>query len=99
MLTANATDPQKSALFQVIHEQQGFSRIPVYGHDREDILGLLLVKDLIFIDPEDATPVENFIKVFGRAVVGPVWEDQKLDEVLRECHSLALQALRAPDTS
>ena len=72
--------------FKTIREifQQGFSRIPVYGHDREDILGLLLVKDLIFIDPEDATPVENFIKVFGRAVVGPVWEDQKLDEVLRE---------------
>ena len=63
--------------------QQGFSRIPVYGQSREDILGLLLVKDLIFIDPEDATPVENFIKVFGRATQF-VWEDQKLDEVLRE---------------
>ena len=41
------------------------------------------MKDLIFIDPEDATPVENFIKVFGRATQF-VWEDQKLDEVLRE---------------
>ena len=71
--------------FKTIREifQQGFSRIPVYGQNREDILGLLLVKDLIFIDPEDATPVENFIKVFGRAIA-PVWEDQKLDEVLRE---------------
>ena len=71
--------------FKVVRDifQQGFSRIPVYGHDREDILGLLLVKDLIFIDPEDATPVENFIKVFGRATQF-VWEDQKLDEVLKE---------------
>ncbi len=71
--------------FKVVRDifQQGFSRIPVYGQSREDILGLLLVKDLIFIDPEDATPVENFIKVFGRATQF-VWEDQKLDEVLKE---------------
>jgi CBS domain containing-hemolysin-like protein len=28
----------------------GCSRIPVYGKDRDEIVGLILVKDLLFID-------------------------------------------------
>ena len=81
--------------FKTIREifQQGFSRIPVYGTSRDDILGLLLVKDLIFIDPEDAAPVDNFIKVFGRGMQ-TVWEHQFLDEVLK-----AGKKLRRPTAS
>ena len=30
----------------------GYSRIPVFDRDRSDIVGLILAKDLIFIDPE-----------------------------------------------
>jgi metal transporter CNNM len=30
----------------------GYSRIPVYGDNRHDIVGLILAKDMIFIDPE-----------------------------------------------
>eukprot|EP00611_Tribonema_gayanum_P000096 TRINITY_DN10065_c1_g1_i2.p1 TRINITY_DN10065_c1_g1~~TRINITY_DN10065_c1_g1_i2.p1 ORF type:complete len:432 (-),score=90.93 TRINITY_DN10065_c1_g1_i2:191-1486(-) len=55
----------------------GFSRIPVHGASTDDIVGLLFTKDLIFIDPVDATPVKNFIQVFGRAVHA-VWPDQPL---------------------
>ena len=29
--------------------KSGFSRVPVYGKDRDDILGLLLTKDLILL--------------------------------------------------
>jgi hypothetical protein len=38
---------------QLISEvfKSGFSRIPVYGRDQSDILGLLHTKDLIFLDP------------------------------------------------
>jgi CBS domain containing-hemolysin-like protein len=32
--------------------QAGYSRIPVYEKDKNDIIGLILTKDLIFIDPE-----------------------------------------------
>ena len=62
--------------------KSGFSRIPVCGPEGIDnIVGLVLVKDLIFIDPDDETPIVNFIHVFGRSVQ-TVWPDQRLHEVL-----------------
>lgn len=30
--------------------KSGYSRIPVYDRDRNDIIGLILAKDLIFVD-------------------------------------------------
>jgi metal transporter CNNM len=45
----------------------GHSRIPIYaGSDINDIIGLLLTKDLIFIDPDDEVPISSFIEIFGR---------------------------------
>ena len=40
--------------YKLIYEifKSGFSRIPVYDKDKDDIVGLILAKDLIFIDPE-----------------------------------------------
>jgi len=61
----------------------GYSRIPVYEVSVNNIIGLLFVKDLIFIDPEDDTPVRNFVQIFGRGV-HVVWPDDKLGDVLRE---------------
>lgn len=61
----------------------GYSRIPVYEVDQNNIIGLLFVKDLIFIDPEDETPVRNFCQIFGRGV-HVVWPDDNLGDVLRE---------------
>lgn len=60
----------------------GYSRIPVYEKDRKDIIGLIFVKDLIFVDPQDETPVRNFIQIFNRTY-HLVWPDQKLGDVLR----------------
>jgi metal transporter CNNM len=48
-----------------------------------NVIGLLFVKDLIFVDPEDATRVADFIDIFGRGV-HVVWPDDKLGDVLRE---------------
>jgi hypothetical protein len=47
------------------------------------VIGLLFVKDLIFIDPEDETRVADFVDIFGRGV-HVVWPDDKLGDVLRE---------------
>ena len=40
--------------YKLIYEifKAGYSRIPVYDRDFHDIVGLILAKDLIFIDPE-----------------------------------------------
>ncbi|KAF0719899.1 Aste57867_696 [Aphanomyces stellatus] len=62
--------------------QSGFSRIPVWHKTRNDIVGLLFVKDLVFIDPEDAVPVVEFIHIFGRGV-HRVWPDANLGDLLR----------------
>ncbi|KAL9191440.1 hypothetical protein ACHAXT_001146 [Thalassiosira profunda] len=60
----------------------GFSRIPVYEVSKSNIIGLLFVKDLIFLDPEDEIPVKNFVQIFGRGL-HVVWPDDKLDKVLK----------------
>lgn len=61
----------------------GYSRIPVYEVSRNNVIGLLFVKDLIFLDPEDCVPVRSFIQIFGRNV-HLVWPDDLLGEVLEE---------------
>jgi metal transporter CNNM len=50
---------------------------------QNNVVGLLFVKDLIFVDPEDSTRVADFIDIFGRGV-HVVWPDDKLGDVLRE---------------
>lgn len=47
--------------------KSGYSRIPVYERDRNDVVGYMRTKDLIFIDPEDDVPVSSFVRLFGRA--------------------------------
>ncbi|KAJ1877868.1 hypothetical protein H4R99_007836 [Coemansia sp. RSA 1722] len=37
--------------------RRGHSRVPVYSGRREDIVGVLLIKSLILLDPDDAVPV------------------------------------------
>jgi len=53
---------------------------------KNNVIGLLLVKDLIFVDPEDETLLLHFIRIFGRslAFVSP---DDKLGDVLSELRS------------
>lgn len=60
----------------------GFSRIPVYETNKNDIIGVILVKDLIFVDPDDCTEVRSFIQIFGRSF-HTIWPDDKLGDVLR----------------
>ena len=61
----------------------GYSRIPVFEISRNNVIGLLFVKDLIFLDPEDNVPVRSFIQIFGRNV-HLVWPDDSLGDVLGE---------------
>lgn len=49
--------------FQTIKQiyDSGFSRIPIYEEDRNNIVSILHVRDLTFIDPEDCIPVRQVI--------------------------------------
>jgi metal transporter CNNM len=60
----------------------GYSRIPVYEVTKSNVIGLLFVKDLIFLDPEDDVPVKNFVQIFGRGL-HIVWPEDKLGHVLK----------------
>lgn len=39
--------------------EKGHSRVPVYRGGADNICGMLLVKKLIQLDPEDATPIQT----------------------------------------
>lgn len=54
----NITETLSFATLSAIFKE-GYSRIPVYEEDRANIVGLLLVKDLIFVDPSDKTPLRG----------------------------------------
>lgn len=54
----------------------------MYGpQGRDEIVGLLFVKDLIFVDPEDETPVKRFVEILARSFE-VVEDDDKLGDVL-----------------
>jgi hypothetical protein len=52
--------------YKLVYEifKSGYSRIPVYESDRNDVVGLILAKDLIFVDPEVCEHI-------GRLLSGP----------------------------
>lgn len=61
--------------------KSGYSRIPIYDRDPNDVIGVILTKDLLFIDPEDDVPIKSFTDLFCRPIQS-VWPDQKLGDVL-----------------
>jgi metal transporter CNNM len=48
--------------------QEGFSRIPIYENERENVVGLLHVKDFTLLDPDDNMPVEGLLKFYNHKV-------------------------------
>ncbi|CAL8358977.1 unnamed protein product [Boreogadus saida] len=63
--------------------QSGFTRIPVYENERSNIVDILFVKDLAFVDPDDCTPLKT-ITQFYRHPMHSVFNDTKLDVMLEE---------------
>ncbi|XP_072026763.1 metal transporter CNNM2-like isoform X2 [Amphiura filiformis] len=62
---------------------KGFTRIPVFSQNRDNIVALLFVKDLAFVDPDDCTPLKTVIK-FYQHPINFVFEDTTLDVILSE---------------
>ncbi|XP_062865488.1 metal transporter CNNM2 isoform X2 [Trichomycterus rosablanca] len=80
MLAADATLD-----FATVSEimESGYTRIPVYEEDRSNIVDLLFVKDLAFVDTDDCTPLKTVTKFYSHPLHF-VFNDTKLDAMLEE---------------
>uniref|UniRef100_A0ABM5G2E0 Metal transporter n=1 Tax=Pogona vitticeps TaxID=103695 RepID=A0ABM5G2E0_9SAUR len=64
--------------------RSGYTRIPVYeGDQRDNIVDLLFVKDLAFVDPDDCTPLQTVTRFYHRPL-HCVFHDTRLDALLEE---------------
>ncbi|KAL7392125.1 hypothetical protein ABVT39_019696 [Epinephelus coioides] len=63
--------------------ESGYTRIPVYEHERSNIVDILFVKDLAFVDPDDCTTLKTITKFYNHPVHF-VFHDTKLDSMLEE---------------
>ncbi|KAM6972594.1 metal transporter CNNM2 isoform 2-T2 [Aplochiton taeniatus] len=63
--------------------ESGYTRIPVFEGDRSNIVDLLFVKDLAFVDPDDSTPLKTITKFYSHPLHF-VFNDTKLDAMLEE---------------
>ncbi|XP_053276679.1 metal transporter CNNM4 [Pleuronectes platessa] len=63
--------------------ESGYTRIPVYEDERSNIMDVLFVKDLAFVDPDDCTTLKTITKFYNHPVHF-VFHDTKLDSMLEE---------------
>ncbi|CAL9682396.1 unnamed protein product [Knipowitschia caucasica] len=63
--------------------ESGYTRIPVYDDERTNIVDILYVKDLAFVDPDDCTTLKTITKFYNHPVHF-VFHDTKLDAMLEE---------------
>uniref|UniRef100_A0A8C4RLG4 Metal transporter n=1 Tax=Erpetoichthys calabaricus TaxID=27687 RepID=A0A8C4RLG4_ERPCA len=63
--------------------QSGYTRIPVYENERSNIVDILFVKDLAFVDPDDCTPLKTITQFYNHPL-HCVFNDTKLDAMLEE---------------
>ena len=61
--------------------RSGYSRIPVYSGERSNVVALLYVKDLAFVDPDDCIPLLSVIKFYNHQV-RKVFYDTRLVRLL-----------------
>jgi len=93
-------ESQTRLTFQIMMEiyKSGFTRIPIYEIDRQNIVGILFTKDLILIDPDDGVEIAAVISFHGNregGFVRGVPDDTSLDKVFREFKSSYLHLLIA----
>lgn len=71
--------------FETVSEiiKRGYSRIPVYDGDRNNIVALLNIKDLAFVDPDTNTQLKTLCEFYNHPV-NYVYEDTTLDVMLNE---------------
>ncbi|XP_019909177.1 metal transporter CNNM4 isoform X5 [Esox lucius] len=63
--------------------ESGYTRIPVFDEERSNIVDILYVKDLAFVDPDDCTTLKTITKFYNHPVHF-VFHDTRLDSMLEE---------------
>ncbi|KAG8200082.1 hypothetical protein JTE90_001938 [Oedothorax gibbosus] len=63
--------------------KQGYSRIPVYDGERDNVVSILNIKDLAFVDPDTETHLKTLCEFYNHPV-NFVFEDTTLDVMLNE---------------
>ncbi|XP_013139294.1 PREDICTED: metal transporter CNNM4-like [Papilio polytes] len=63
--------------------KSGYSRIPVYEGNRGNIVTVLFIKDLAFVDPDDNTPLKTLCQYYQNPC-NFVFEDITLDVMLKQ---------------
>lgn len=61
----------------------GYTRVPVFEDNRLNIVALLNIKDLAFVDPDDKIPLKTVCKFYNHPITF-VFEDTRLDQLLDE---------------
>lgn len=72
----------------------GYTRVPVYEDNRLNIVALLNVKDLAFVDPDDKIPLKTVCKFYNHPITF-VFEDTRLDQLLEEFKKGMLAVLKS----
>ena len=63
--------------------QEGYSRIPVYQGTRENVVGLLHVKDFTLLDPDDNMPVKAILEFYNHPTY-PCDAETTIDEIFEK---------------
>ncbi|EFN86431.1 Metal transporter CNNM2 [Harpegnathos saltator] len=71
--------------FETVSEimKSGFSRIPVYENVRTNIVTMLYIKDLAFVDPDDNMPLKTLCQ-FYQNPCNFIFEDVRLDIMFKQ---------------
>ncbi|XP_011169430.1 metal transporter CNNM4 [Solenopsis invicta] len=71
--------------FETVSEimKSGFSRIPVYQNVRTNIISMLYIKDLAFVDPDDNMPLKTLCQYY-RNPCNFIFEDVTLDIMFKQ---------------
>lgn len=80
-IVAAPVDTSLEEILEVVRKS-GHTRIPIYGRDLDDILGVVHVKDLMPVLLEDPRPPFDVRRVMRKAVYTP--ESKKVDELLHQ---------------
>eukprot|EP01024_Parvocaulis_polyphysoides_P010812 TRINITY_DN1379_c1_g2_i1.p1 TRINITY_DN1379_c1_g2~~TRINITY_DN1379_c1_g2_i1.p1 ORF type:complete len:503 (+),score=72.33 TRINITY_DN1379_c1_g2_i1:77-1510(+) len=82
--------------------KSGYTRIPVYEGEQHNIVGILFVKDLILVDPDDEIDIKTVLAFHGCKSVKYILDTTSLNDVFRMfkmSYSHIMIAVRLTDQS